>query len=729
MRRFVGITAAILIVVCSFFVPVTADDYEIPISDTYFRDEAFREYVKRFDKDDSKGLSDEECKAVVKINLYSSAVTDLDGIESFPDLEELNISFTNIEGAIDLRCNEKLRKVVCKGSSISEIKFCEGVDLDLLDISYTENFIELDLSDSYAHIEKMNCEGSNVKEIYDCYRVLSKVDVDDCTQLRYLRIGDLEELSCDKCTSLAYLCISGGANCDLNLNPCTNLTTFICYDRDNFAYGKHTIYASGLTHLNTFIVEGDMVLPDLTSNKNLSELSISYNENLEKYDLSTFSKLNMVIFLDCKNLQTVKFPQDNKITYLNIKKTGIKTLELKDFPKLERLDISGTSISEIDLTKTGKIQSVDISYCPNLSKIVTTDLSELKEFFALNSKISSFDFSGCPNLETVFVPCSEDTQQELIIYDSTKLKEYINNGWVYKKYAISSNPDGNKYTLVGRRNDPLWQNWDSIPVYMEGYPAAIWCGLNAKIVTENPNKPAEPDNQSNTNTPSTPTSTPSTPTNPSTPSAPSTAQQGLSFGDFVERLYVVALNRQSEPEGKAFWCEHVGNGDLNGAQCANEFLLSKEFNDRGLSDEEFLKVLYKTFFDRDAANDSDGFNFWMNSLKTEGRDKVVDGFINSEEWCNICASYGVKSGATRAKATIASANATAFATRLYTECLGREPEAEGLKFWSLGLTNLELSGTQAAREFFYSPEFVNANYSDEEYINRMYKTFMGRDPE
>ncbi|MCR5803151.1 MAG: DUF4214 domain-containing protein [Clostridia bacterium] len=218
----------------------------------------------------------------------------------------------------------------------------------------------------------------------------------------------------------------------------------------------------------------------------------------------------------------------------------------------------------------------------------------------------------------------------------------------------------------------------------------------------------------------------STPTTSPTTAVPSSE---LKFDDFVERLYVVALNRQSEPEGKAFWCEHVGNGDLNGAQCANEFLLSKEFNDRGLSDQEFLYVLYKTFFDRESKDDPEGFNFWLNSLKTEGRDKVVDGFINSEEWCNICASYGVKSGATRAKATIASANATAFATRLYTECLGRDPEAEGLKFWSLGLTNLEFSGTQAAREFFYSSEFVNANYSDEEYINRMYKTFMGRDPE
>ncbi|MCR5804166.1 MAG: DUF4214 domain-containing protein [Clostridia bacterium] len=202
-----------------------------------------------------------------------------------------------------------------------------------------------------------------------------------------------------------------------------------------------------------------------------------------------------------------------------------------------------------------------------------------------------------------------------------------------------------------------------------------------------------------------------------------------SFEDFVERLYVVALNRPSEPEGKAFWCEHVGNGDLNGAQCANEFLLSKEFNDRNLSDEDFLKVLYKTFFDRDAEADKDGFNFWMNSLKTEGRDKVVDGFINSTEWCNICATYGVKSGATRAKATIASKNAIAFAERLYTKCLGRDAETDGLNFWSLGLTNLELTGAQAAHEFFFSKEFNDHNFDNKELLTRMYRTFMGREPD
>ena len=227
--------------------------------------------------------------------------------------------------------------------------------------------------------------------------------------------------------------------------------------------------------------------------------------------------------------------------------------------------------------------------------------------------------------------------------------------------------------------------------------------------------------------PATPTE-PAIPT-PTTPVTPAPESSGKTFEDFVERLYTVALNRPSEPEGKAFWCEHVGNGDLNGAQCANEFLLSKEFNDRKLTDEQFLEVLYKTFFDREAKDDKDGFNFWMNCLKTQGRDSVVDCFINSEEWCNVCASFGVKSGATRAKATVASKNATAFATRLYTECLGRDPEEGGLKFWSLGLTNLELTGKQAAHEFFFSKEFNDHNYSNEELLTRMYTTFMGRKPD
>ncbi len=201
------------------------------------------------------------------------------------------------------------------------------------------------------------------------------------------------------------------------------------------------------------------------------------------------------------------------------------------------------------------------------------------------------------------------------------------------------------------------------------------------------------------------------------------------FDDFTERLYEVALGRPSEAEGKAYWDKLVGGGTLTGADCARSFLTSPEFKSKGYNNEEFLKVLYKTFFNRDASDDPDGFNFWLNGIDTIGRDGVVEGFINSPEWCNICATYGVKSGATTAKATVASTNAIAFATRLYTECLGRQPEEEGLKFWSLGLTNLELTGSAAAHEFFFCKEFNDHNFDNKELITRMYRTFMGREPD
>lgn len=211
------------------------------------------------------------------------------------------------------------------------------------------------------------------------------------------------------------------------------------------------------------------------------------------------------------------------------------------------------------------------------------------------------------------------------------------------------------------------------------------------------------------------------------PATPTPDPDSESFGGFVERLYNVALGRESEPEGKEFWVKNVEAGNLTGADAAREFLNSAEFKGKGLSDEQFLAVLYETFFNRNYKDDPDGFNFWMNSLKSVGREKVVDGFINSEEWCNICAEYGIRSGATTAKATKASKNAIAFAERLYTCCLGREAEEGGLKFWSLSLTNLEVSGSEAARQFFTSAEFKGFNTSDEEYIKRLYTTFMGRE--
>ena len=217
---------------------------------------------------------------------------------------------------------------------------------------------------------------------------------------------------------------------------------------------------------------------------------------------------------------------------------------------------------------------------------------------------------------------------------------------------------------------------------------------------------------------------------PGDPTPTPVAPKDRSIAEFVERLYTIALNRPSEPEGKEFWVNEINSGNRTGGDCAHFFLIeAPEFLNRGLNEEDFVETLYLTFFDR--ASEAAGKKFWVDSLKSGKMTKedVIMGFIDSTEWCNVCATYGVKSGAPHAKAEFASKNATNFAKRLYTECLGREPEEGGLKYWSLALTNLEQTGCSAAKEFFTSAEFIGFKLKDNEYVRRLYTTFMGREPE
>jgi hypothetical protein len=222
------------------------------------------------------------------------------------------------------------------------------------------------------------------------------------------------------------------------------------------------------------------------------------------------------------------------------------------------------------------------------------------------------------------------------------------------------------------------------------------------------------------------TVTPSAPT----PTKPASSQEeGVTISDFIERLYTIALNRPSEAGGKNFWVNEITSGRRTGGACAHFFLIeAPEFLNRGLSEEDFVETLYRTFFGRNS--EVPGKQYWVSELNrgAKSREDVIRGFIDSTEWCNICAKYGVRSGAPTAKAEIPSQAAVGFATRLYTCCLGREPEKDGLAYWSLALTNLEQTGCSAAKFFFNSDEVKNMTLSIDEYIRRLYTTFMDREP-
>ena len=230
-----------------------------------------------------------------------------------------------------------------------------------------------------------------------------------------------------------------------------------------------------------------------------------------------------------------------------------------------------------------------------------------------------------------------------------------------------------------------------------------------------------------TNKPTTtpkPTAMP-TPVKPGNSNTSSSTSTGL--GDFIERLYNVALGRPSEAYGKNYWINKVKLEGFTGADVARGFLFSEEFLGKNMSNSDFLDTLYLTFFNRPADEHKAD---WM-TLMDQGWTKmqVIDGFINSTEWANLCLSYSIASGSNCSPNINIqpSAEVESFARRLYTTCLGRDADIGGLNNWAAQLANMQISGSQAAHGFFFSEEFIAHGFSNEEYVNRLYRTFMGRE--
>ena len=199
--------------------------------------------------------------------------------------------------------------------------------------------------------------------------------------------------------------------------------------------------------------------------------------------------------------------------------------------------------------------------------------------------------------------------------------------------------------------------------------------------------------------------------------------------NFITRLYQQCLNRDPDPGGLSGWVNYLVNGTLTGAEVAYNFIFSQEFITRNLNNEEFLNVMYKAFFGREP--DTDGYNGWLNELNNnKTREYVLAGFLNSQEFKNLCNSYGINPGSLTVDNPVdTTALVSNFITRLYQQCLNRDPDPGGLSGWVNYLVNGTLTGAEVAYNFIFSQEFITRNLNNEEFLNVMYKAFFGREPD
>ncbi len=109
---------------------------------------------------------------------------------------------------------------------------------------------------------------------------------------------------------------------------------------------------------------------------------------------------------------------------------------------------------------------------------------------------------------------------------------------------------------------------------------------------------------------------------------------------FVYRNYRQFLDREPDKTGHTEWVTWIAQGEQSPKQAAYGFVFSKELENKHLSNEEFVKVLYRGLFDREA--DQTGLNTWVNLLNQgKSREEIFNGFADSDEFLRMAARFGL----------------------------------------------------------------------------------------
>ena len=497
---------------------------------------------------------------------------------------------------------------------------------------------------------------------------VSEMPIQDLTGLQFF--SELKNLYCED-TKISSI--------DVSKN--TNLVEFFC--RGN---GLKKVDVSNNPMLEYFWCGGN----------SLTSLDLSNNPLLENF------------WCDGNSLTSLDLSNNPELRVLGCDDNRLRELDLSKNPELIGFGCEGNALAELDLSHNlalrnfhcarNELKTLDLSFLEWLTQATVSEnpLTELKlgrhqfldTLFLNETDLNEVDVRRCPTLLDMFEKYGIHEDE---FYNCYVCAIPIGDDGVDVKKNRSSGYDYDRAT--GRKIKCADMYWSQI-MFLIDYETNL-IGYELPEIPGHPRKPVE----------------------------------GRSFEDFVEHLYWEALDRAPDPEGMQYWVKQVEEEGKTGADCARFFLLdSPEFMERYIHPEDFVEKLYGTIFDREP--DEEGKKNWVMKLASglKSRRDVVNDFIESTEWCDVCASYGVKSGAKWHKATKASKKSIDFATRLYSCCLKRDPEADGVEYWSLALTNLEQTGASAAQFFFEGEEFMGFNTTINDYLKRLYTTFMDREP-
>ena len=277
------VSALLTLAMVFTFLPISAfaeeeltDNYGIiPLVEYVLPDAAFRKYLKKFDTNNDDILAPAERYAVKEINVASENISNLFGIQFFPNLRKL-VCYSNQLTELDVSKNTVLEYLDCSNNQLTSLDVRQNAALQSLDCSKNQ-------------LTSLDVRQNTKLDVLWCYQnQLTELDVRQNAALEYLycQENQLTELDVRKNIALQNLACFSNALTSLDVSKNTQLQKLYCFSNQLTSLDVSRnpalwLLSCGINQLTELDVSQNPALKYLyCSDNQLTELDVSRNNKI-----------------------------------------------------------------------------------------------------------------------------------------------------------------------------------------------------------------------------------------------------------------------------------------------------------------------------------------------------------------------------------------------------------------------------------------------------------------
>ena len=313
----------------------------LPINEDNFPDDNFRNYIRTYKAGNRDVLTVEEQRKVETIEVEGWNISNLKGIEAFPNLKELNCGNNSIQ-KLDLRQNPELEKLICNNNQLTQLDLsknpkiyhliCSWNQLKQLDVSNLKDLVTLDcwhndleqldvrksrslvalncssnrlteLDADVTHkpsLERVECQNNQLTSlILGQNKGLKKLNCanNQLTQLNLKNMISLKELRCQN-NQLTALDVSSSQDLTTLVLKNNHLTSLNLDNNPHLDFSITDVYHSDFNNVYTVTLNPDRTfdLSSLPGNFDISRVTGWVHGNAEGNTLTVDEGTNVVYY-------------------------------------------------------------------------------------------------------------------------------------------------------------------------------------------------------------------------------------------------------------------------------------------------------------------------------------------------------------------------------------------------------------------------------------------------